>query len=74
MRRRELLAGLAPRRRGRWRRARKQPAAPTIGFLSSRSPGETATVVAAFRKGLAEAGFVEGRNVAIAFRWAEGQL
>ena len=51
----------------------QQPAAPTIGFLSSRSPGESATVVAAFRKGLAEAGFVEGRNVAIAFRWAEGR-
>src|SRR4249920_885129 len=45
---------------------------PVIGFLSSRSPGESAGVVAAFRTGLREAGFVEGQNVAIAFRWAEG--
>ena len=52
--------------------ARSQQAVPTVGFLSARSPGESASVVAAFRKGLAETGFAEGRNVAIAFRWAEG--
>jgi putative ABC transport system substrate-binding protein len=46
---------------------------PVIGFLSSRSPGESAAVVAAFRNGLGEAGFTEGRNVVIAFRWAEGR-
>ena len=45
---------------------------PMIGFLSSRSPGESAGVVAAFRQGLGEAGFVEGQNLVIAFRWAEG--
>ena len=44
-----------------------------IGFLSSRSPGESTGVVAAFRQGLREAGFVEGQNVVIAFRWAEGR-
>jgi len=44
----------------------------TIGFLSSRSPGESSGVVTAFRQGLEESGFVEGQNVAIAFRWAEG--
>ena len=43
-----------------------------IGFVSSRSPGESAGVVAAFRRGLSEAGFVEGKNLAITFRWAEG--
>jgi putative ABC transport system substrate-binding protein len=50
----------------------QQPAMPVIGFLSSRSPTESTAVVAAFRQGLREAGFVEGQNLAIAFRWAEG--
>ena len=50
----------------------QQPAMPVVGFLSSRSPGESAGVVAAFRQGLGETGFVEGQNLAIAFRWAEG--
>jgi ABC-type uncharacterized transport system substrate-binding protein len=45
----------------------------TIGFVSSRAPGESAGHVAAFRQGLAEAGFIEGQNLAIAFRWAEGR-
>ena len=53
--------------------ARAQQAMPVIGFLSSRSPGESAGVVAAFRQGLREIGFIEGRNLAIAFRWAEGR-
>ena len=44
-----------------------------IGFLSSRSPGESASVVAAFRQGLNEGGYVESQNVVIEFRWAEGQ-
>jgi putative ABC transport system substrate-binding protein len=51
----------------------QQSAMPVIGFLSSRSPGESAGVVAAFRQGLREIGFIEGRNLAIAFRWAEGR-
>ena len=46
---------------------------PVIGFLSSTSPGAYASRVAAFRRGLEEAGFVEGRNVAIEYRWAEGR-
>jgi putative tryptophan/tyrosine transport system substrate-binding protein len=50
----------------------QQPAMSMIGFVSSRAPGESAGVVAAFRRGLSEAGFVEGQNLAIAFRWAEG--
>jgi ABC-type uncharacterized transport system substrate-binding protein len=54
--------------------ARAQQAVPVIGFLSSRSPGESAGVVAAFRQGLRETGFVEGRNLAIAFRWADGRF
>jgi putative tryptophan/tyrosine transport system substrate-binding protein len=51
----------------------QQPAMPVIGFLSSRAPEDSAHLVVAFRRGLAEGGFVEGHNVAIEFRWARGQ-
>jgi putative ABC transport system substrate-binding protein len=50
----------------------QQPGTPVVGFLSSRSPDESAGVVATFREGIGEVGFVEGQNLAIAFRWAEG--
>ena len=51
----------------------QQPATPVIGFISSRSSNESASVVGAFREGLAKAGYVERQSVEIAFRWAEGQ-
>ena len=51
----------------------QQPTMPVIGFISSISPEELAEPVAGFRKGLSEAGYVEGRNVAIEYRWARGQ-
>jgi putative ABC transport system substrate-binding protein len=51
----------------------QQPAMPMIGFLHSASPEIYADRVAAFRRGLKEIGYVEGENVAIEFRWAEGQ-
>src|SRR5438874_2598778 len=50
-----------------------QQAMPVIGFLSSRSPGESAELVAAFGRGLREIGIIEGQNAVIAFRWAEGR-
>ena len=51
----------------------QQPAMLVVGFLHSGSPEPNANRVAAFRKGLSEAGYVEGQNVAIEFRWAAGQ-
>ncbi|MGB9271462.1 MAG: ABC transporter substrate-binding protein, partial [Pseudolabrys sp.] len=73
MRRREfisLVGGVA----ATWPIAvQAQQPTPVVGFLSSRSPGESAELVAAFRQGLKETGYLEGQDVHIAFRWAEGR-
>src|ERR1700681_4614008 len=53
--------------------SRAQQAMPVVGFLSGRAPSESAETIDAFRRGLRESGFVEGQNLVIAFRWAEGR-
>jgi len=50
----------------------QQPAMPVIGLLSGRSPDDSSHLVAVFRQGLKQAGFIEGQNVLIEYRWAEG--
>jgi putative tryptophan/tyrosine transport system substrate-binding protein len=51
----------------------QQPALPVIGFLGGESPGDNSPAVEAFRQGLNETGYVEGRNVTIEYRWADSQ-
>src|SRR5258705_725381 len=51
----------------------QKPVMPVVGFLGSVSPAPYAALIAAIKEGLRQAGYVEGRNVAIEYRWAEGQ-
>src|SRR5438874_474550 len=52
----------------------QQPAMPVVGYLTAGTPEASANTVAAFRRGLSETGFVEGRSVAIEYRWAQNEL
>jgi putative ABC transport system substrate-binding protein len=75
MRRREFITLLGGATAVGWSIVARaqQPALPVIGFIDAGSAAQRTMQVAAFRKGLAEAGYEEGRDVAIEFRWAEGQ-
>src|SRR5262245_58115739 len=73
MRRRDFITILSGAAFGWPLAARAQQPMQVVGYLDASSPGASAARVAVFRQGLAEAGYVEGRNVAIAYLWAEGQ-
>ena len=74
MRRRELMLILGGAMTAARALRAQQKAMPVIGFLGSTSPGPYAPYLAAFRQGLSETDWVEGKNVAIEYRWAEGRL
>jgi putative tryptophan/tyrosine transport system substrate-binding protein len=73
MRRREFISFLGGATAWPLGARAQQAPIPVVGFMSARSADDSVRLVAAFRQGLAEAGYVEGRNVALEFRWAEDQ-
>jgi putative ABC transport system substrate-binding protein len=72
MRRREFIAGLAGAAAWSLAARAQQGSIPVVGFLHSGSPRPYAGRMAGFGQGLGDTGFVEGKDVALEYRWAEG--
>ena len=73
MRRREFISAIAGATAWPLTARAQQPTAPLIGYLSARSPNDTKHLLAAFKSGLAQHGYVEGQNISIEYRWALGK-
>src|ERR1043166_3934508 len=73
MRRRDIILGLAGAIAAPLGLGAQQQVMPVIGYLDSASPGPGERGSAAFHQGLGETGYVEGKNLAIEYRWAEGR-
>jgi hypothetical protein len=73
VRRRDFMAGVGAVATWPPTARAQQPAVPAIGFLNPTSQDTRRELIAAFLQGLAEAGYVEGRNFTIEYRWAKGQ-
>jgi putative tryptophan/tyrosine transport system substrate-binding protein len=73
MKRREFIAGLGSAAASPLVARAQQPAMPVVGFLHSAAPDTYARFVAAFQQGLRENGYIDGKNVAVEYGWAEGQ-
>jgi putative ABC transport system substrate-binding protein len=77
MRRRDFIKGIAGSAATAWSlavQAQRQTTMPAIGFLSGVSPQSYVHVVAAFRRGLMETGYVEGQSIVIEYRWAQNEI
>ncbi len=74
VRRREFIAGIGGAAALGFAAEAQQPGLPVVGFVTARSAAASEGVVAAFRKGLRETGYVEGRNVTVEYHWLDGQF